>query len=301
MNGTYLEWHVSISLIATSVINSVNLMNNTVCVDRKMNNNSVNAPAPHSQTLTSGMKGRDHYNATYKQDLEREAEWLRRSATGKADSVACLLRRNGIKPKRILELGCGTGAVLSELKRRKVAEQYYGVDYSDEAIAYLSRYDPDVHCAVTDITENTYPFKDIDYFDVIIISHTIEHLEEPIPFLRAVNRMKFGYLVAEVPLEDLLLGKLKAMVKDRADNPAGHVQFFHRTSFRGLLRKADFEIVDEYLYPPVLDKSTLRFAYQEMPGRVQFQKLLTEHALPILLKPVWARLYHGHFAVLCRK
>ena len=261
----------------------------------------MNAYDPHSLKLSSGMKGRDQYNSTYKHNLQNEAEWLRRNAAGKADSVEQLLHRNWIKPKRILELGCGTGALLSELKRRNIAEQYFGVDYSREAIQYVMNTQPGIQCAVADITQNPQPFEDITCFDVVVISHTIEHLEKPIAFLRAVNRLKFGYLVAEVPLEDLMFGRLKAMMKDRSDNAAGHVQFFHRNSFRTLLQKADFQIIDERLYPPVLDESTLHFAYQEKPGYIQLQKRLTERALPLLLRPVWARLYHGHFAVLCKK
>ena len=261
----------------------------------------MNAYDPYTYANPLQKKGRDHYDATYKSNLEKEAEWLRRNASGKADSVEWLLRRNWIKPKRILELGCGTGAILSELKRRNVAEKYYGVDYSREAIQYLSQIEPEIECTTADITENYRPFSNISSFDVVVVSHTIEHLENPIQFLRAVSRMRFGYLIAEVPLEDLLFGKLKAVIKDRTENPAGHVQFFDRPNFRRLLKKADFQIIDERLYPPVLDRSTLRFAYQEQSGRIQFQKLLTERALPILLKPVWSRLYHGHFAVLCKK
>ena len=247
------------------------------------------------------MKGRDHYNQTYQNELGKEAEWLRRTASNKADSVECLLNRNGIKPKRILELGCGTGAVLSELKQRKVADQYFGVDYSKEAIQYLSQRDPEVRCAVADITHTSRPFDDIDCFDVVVLSHVIEHLEDPVPFLRAIQRIKFGYLVAEVPLEDLWLGRMKSHLKDRRDNPAGHVQFFHPSSFRSLLQKADFDIVSERVYAPVLDQETLRFAYHDRPLRIRSMKLFTERLLPLLFQPVWPWLYHGHFAVLCKK
>jgi len=247
------------------------------------------------------MKGRDHYNQTYQVELGKEAEWLQRTASNKADSVERLLDRNGIKPKRILELGCGTGAVLTELKRRKVADQYFGVDYSKEAIRYLSQRDPEVRCTVADITNTARPFDDVDCFDVVVLSHVIEHLENPLQFLRAIQRIKFGYLVAEVPLEDLWFGRIKARLKDRRDNPAGHVQFFHPTSFRSLLQKADFDIVSERTYAPVLDPATLRFAYHDQPLHTRGMKLFTERLLPLALQPVWTRLYHGHFAALCKK
>ena len=101
----------------------------------------------------------------------------------------------------ILELGCGTGAVIGELQRRALAQQYYGVDYSEEAIAYLKAAFPSIQCAVADVMETPNPF-DKDSFDVVVLSHTLEHLEEPSPFLQSIHSIPFEYLVAEVPLED---------------------------------------------------------------------------------------------------
>lgn len=250
--------------------------------------------------LDSGKSGRDHYEAVYKEALARQAEWLRRGAGHKADSVEQLLHRNGITPASILELGCGTGAVIGELQRRALAQQYYGVDYSEEAIAYLKDAFPSIECAVADVMETPNPF-DKDSFDVVVLSHTIEHLEEPSPFLQSIHTIPFEYLVAEVPLEDLFFGKIKALLKDRSKNPAGHVQFFTRRSFRALLAATQYVIVDEWLYAPRFDKQTLRFAYGEQGSLRYLHKMLTEHYLPKYTALLWARWYHAHYALLCRK
>lgn len=94
--------------------------------------------------LDSGRSGRDHYEAAYLDALERQAEWLCRGAGQKADSVERLLHRNRIKPESILELGCGTGAVIGELQQREVARHYYGIDYSAPAIDYLKTVFPTI-------------------------------------------------------------------------------------------------------------------------------------------------------------
>ena len=90
-------------------------------------------------------------------------------------------------------------------------------------------------------------------------------------------------------------------MKDRSKKPVGHVQFFTRRSFRELLTAAQYVIVDERLYAPCFDKETVQFAYAEKGTLRYTHKMLTEHYLPRLTAPLWARWYHAHYALLCRK
>ena len=250
--------------------------------------------------LESGKTGRDDYAEKYKGDIQHHAEWLRRGAMHKADSIEMLLKRNKIRPASILELGCGTGAVLGELQQRGVADAYYGVDFSAEAIQYMTDLYPEVHGAAADIVENPNPFGDME-FDVVIVCHTIEHLEHPIEFLKATEHMKFKHLIAEVPLEDLFFGRVKSLIKDRGTNAAGHVQFFTRKSFRKLLSKSGFIFQDERAYIPVLSLDTVKFAHGHLNGPKYLQKLLVANLLPRLAGPLWSRLYYSHYAVMCRR
>ena len=210
-----------------------------------------------------------------------------------------LLGRNGIRPEHLLELGCGTGAILRELRRRRVARHYYGVDYSSEAIHYLKSALPEVRCAVADITTSARLF-DRDAFDVAICRHVLEHLEDPLAFLRSVRRLRFGHLLVEVPLEDLAFGRLKALFVDRGKNPAGHVQFFTRRSFLELLAAAGLTARDERIYAPILDRDTIRFAYRASGMGRYARKLMTEHHLPRLATTMWVRWYHAPYAVFCQ-
>ena len=253
-----------------------------------------------SIALESGKTGRDDYALKYKGDIQHHAEWLRRGAVHKADSIEMLLKRHNIKPTSILELGCGTGAVLGELQRRGIAEKYYGVDFSEEAIQYMTELYPDVHGVAADIVENPNPFGAIE-FDVVIVCHTIEHLERPMDFLNATKHMAFHSLIAEVPLEDLFFGRIKALIKDRSTNAAGHVQFFTRDSFRELLSETGLTLEDERVYIPVLSMDTIKFAHGHLSGLKYLQKLLVANVLPRLTGPLWSRLYYAHHAVLCKR
>ncbi len=251
-------------------------------------------------TLASGKTGRDDYSEKYRHNLSFQSEWLKRGAIQKADSVQLLMDQNGIKPNAILELGCGTGAVIGELQKRNLAQEYFGLDFSADAIRLMSEMYPNVSSKVADITVNPNPFER-NAFDIVVLSHTIEHLEEPIPFLQSVRAIPFKGLIAEVPLEDLLFGRLKSRVNDRAKNTAGHVQFFTRESFKALLTEAGFNIIDERIYSPSFDRATINFAYRDQGLLKWSYKMFTERYLPLTLGPLWYNLYHAHYAVLCEK
>ncbi|MDQ3919891.1 MAG: class I SAM-dependent methyltransferase [Acidobacteriota bacterium] len=249
----------------------------------------------------SSVSGGEHYGQIYRDQLRLEAEWLRRGAAEKVNSVEALLRANGIRPESLLELGCGTGAVISECRRRGLAEKYHAVDYSQEAIEYLKNNSDGIHALAADITSPDFSLS--ERFDVVVLSHVLEHLKNPASFLQSVQSLNFSYLIVEVPLEDLFFGKVKSVVRDRTRNLSGHVQFFTATSLTRMLASAGFEVLAKRRYVPVGDRETMRFvAAKNRSGKARYyQQLLTGVFLPTVIRPVWSALYYAHYAVLCRK
>jgi trans-aconitate methyltransferase len=246
--------------------------------------------------------GREHYRALYRHDLEKQAEWHRRGATNKADSISMLLRQQSVRPHRMVELGCGTGAVIEECRRRQLASEFVAVDYAEEAVRHLSSRAADIEVMAADITSDDFSIA--GRVDVVVLSHVLEHLEQPEAFLDAVvRRVDFDWLIAEVPLEDLPASRVKALVRDRLRNRAGHVQFFRGKTFRNLLAARGLELVGERRYVPVMDTETIEFvcAKNNESRLRRLQKLATGRWLPTLLTVPWTRLYYAHLAVLCRK
>jgi len=252
-------------------------------------------------TKSEELSGREHYREIYKNQLDKEAEWLRRGAVEKVNSIEMLLRNNHIRPKSLLELGCGTGAVITECQRRGFAERYCAVDYSEEAIDYLRSHSQGIKTMAADITTQA-PWRH-ETWDVVVLSHVLEHLEDPSTFLQSVQTLNFSYLVAEIPLEDLFLNFLKSLIRDRSGNLSGHVQFFTAKSFTKLLTASGFRILDQRRYVPIWDCPTVRFVTEKNNlGKAQYyRQILTAVYLPTLLKPIWSALYYAHYAALCQK
>ncbi len=253
-----------------------------------------------AKAKVEAVSGRHHYEEIYQTELELEAEWLRYGAADKVNSLEALLNRNGIRPIAVLELGCGTGAVIVECQRRGLGAEFTAVDYSKEAIKYLESQSAGIRCIAADITD---PYFRLDQcFDVVVLSHVLEHLEDPLTFLQSLRkRIRFQHLVAEVPLEDLWASRLKHLLRDRNKNAAGHVQFFTETSFQQLLASATFELKDSRRYVPISSPPVIDFVCRK-DGFSRFRTIMrkgTGYYLPRILKPLWSRLYYSHYAALC--
>jgi SAM-dependent methyltransferase len=246
------------------------------------------------------VSGRDYYKSLYSSELDQEAEWLRRGAANKVDSIQTLLRDSSINPQTIMELGCGTGAVIRECRRRGVASRYLAVDYSPDAIGYLRSHEPEIEAIQADITAQEFSMPAVD---VVYLTHVIEHLDDPDAFLTgALRNLKFKYLIAEVPLEDLAAGKLKNLVRDRRVNVSGHVQFFTATSFERLLKANGLNIIDRCRYVPFHSLETIRFLKEKNQlSSLVVSRMIAGSVLTRALYPIWARLYYSHYAVLCSR
>lgn len=249
---------------------------------------------------SSQILGKDHYRLLYQTELEKESEWLRRGAAEKVNSIEILMRSNAIKPKSILELGCGVGAVITECQRRGLATKYIGVDYATEAIEYLRKHSEGIEPLQADITDPNFCID--DPVDVLVLSHVLEHLENPAIFLEAMKKsVKFSYAVIEVPLEDLIGSRIKSVLRDRTANKAGHVQFFTARTFEHLLMTTGFKIIGRRTYVPILDRETIRFVSTKdgLARHMHLLKVFTNNYLPRVLNPFWKKLYYAHHAVLC--
>ncbi len=246
------------------------------------------------------LTGKEHYIRVYAQELDMEAEWLRRGAQEKVNSIQQLLATLPSRPRTMIELGCGTGAVITECQRRNLADEYAAIDYSPDAIDYVRRHTNGIAAFVADITDpNSLPRA----YDVVVLSHVLEHLEQPREFLQALQKIDFRYLIAEVPLEDLLGARIKALFRDRRRNTAGHVQFFTAASFTRLLRSTGMRVLGTRRYVPRLDEGTIDFVCRkDALGAVKRAQLtaLSRFILPVA-EPAWSLLYYGHYAALCEK
>lgn len=181
---------------------------------------------------------------------QEEAAWLDVAAAGKAASIMALA-----PPEicTVAEVGCGSGAVIRALDERGFAHRYWACEPSRDLFDLIP-------CADIGRLVSAEPVHFADAFrgltfDLVILSHVLEHLLSPAVLLHeALLRSKF--VILEVPIENNVAGWLRSQLKrargiDRLDNRAGHVQFFARRTARALVSHAGGKVIASRAYFPV--------------------------------------------------
>ncbi|MFN0076450.1 MAG: class I SAM-dependent methyltransferase [Prosthecobacter sp.] len=137
--------------------------------------------------------------------------------------VSRCVRENGVvlDGKRLLDVGCGTGHLLSELKSWSNPKCMDGCDFSDAAMQYSKAKFPGCHFFVQDITQ---PIP--GQYDVVCCTEVIEHIERP--FIALQNLMRVvapgGCLIVTVP-------------NGRKDTSNEHINFWSPESWKVFLER----------------------------------------------------------------
>lgn len=110
------------------------------------------------------------------------------------------LRSNLLPSHKILELGCGTGRLLTQLYREKIipAENIYGLDQSLVAVDQAGAAIPAAKFSVGDIYKLNLPD---EFFNTVLLMEVIEHLDHPEHALSQIFRVtaKGGLLYVSFP------------------------------------------------------------------------------------------------------
>ena len=146
-----------------------------------------------------------------------------------------------LPPSRVLDVGCGDGGFLHRMQR--LGWSATGVDFDPKAIENAqARYGSSLTLINTDLSQAHFPD---DSFDVVTMSHVIEHVSDPVALLAEARRVlkPGGRLVVTTPniqsfghekFQDCWWG---------LDAPR-HLQIFTLTALKLCARKAAFNTIE---------------------------------------------------------
>ena len=147
---------------------------------------------------------------------------------------------------RVLDVGCGVGQLLQVAQARGYTAE--GCDFSPWATEYARQ---------AGYTVRTGSLETLGYaersFDIVIASHTLEHIPAPVPFLQAMRRVlkDDGLLVIAVPN---IASVMAFAMRERwaGLKPEQHLWHFTPHTVRSLLSRAGLRTVrvssDPYLH-----------------------------------------------------
>jgi SAM-dependent methyltransferase len=147
---------------------------------------------------------------------------------GSWDKVTCLKAMLAARLQNVLEIGCGEGRFLENLA--SVGLEVSGVDLNPTAVRRARERNLNV------FLPGEIPRR---HFDAICMLQTIEHLQQPLEFLReSVRNYKPNLLFLSAPCFESFLG----VINDPLVWPPHHMTFWSERAFRVLGRALGFAV-----------------------------------------------------------
>lgn len=147
----------------------------------------------------------------------------------------------------LLDVGCGSGYLIKELKRNKIKVKYsVGLDISRNAISIAKKRFSKVY--ICDIDSKNLPEKN-DSFDIVVCSEVLEHLYDIKSCLAELKRVvkKNGIIIISVPnlgfwkyRLKLLLGKTPEIIKDQR-----HLHAFTGTYLCSVVEQQNLKVLEK--------------------------------------------------------
>jgi SAM-dependent methyltransferase len=219
------------------------------------------------------------------------ARWRALGAVAKAEHVLAL--SGSMAPAaRVLDIGCGDGALIAELARRRPEWQFSGVEIAERAVELAAD-----RCPAADIRRYdgaVLPFAERQ-FELAVLSHVLEHVVDPVAVLREAGRAA-ERVVVEVPLEANVSARRAAKRGIAAD--VGHIQRFSAAGVAAAAHAAGLHVVADVSDP--LGRDVHVFFAVSAGARVKGTvKWLVRALLHRVCAPLAQRLFTVHYACLC--
>jgi ubiquinone/menaquinone biosynthesis C-methylase UbiE len=236
------------------------------------------------------------YDDFYK---DKNSNWRMISAKYKVKNILKVCENK--KYHKVLEVGAGDGSILQYLSESEFASEYYAVEISSSGVeCILAR---DIKGLVQAQTFDGYklPFDD-NSFDLIILSHVLEHVEHERLLLRELRRVATNFVI-EVPLDyrfgvDKRLGHFLAY---------GHINMYEPTSLRYLLLTEGF-VINNDVTSLIAPEATFYnvFINQQKPSKLITKlRIHSEYTVKNVLGKFFGQKANERFAnaytVLCSK
>lgn len=156
---------------------------------------------------------------------------------------------DGIKDTdSVLDLGCNLGEISFMIADK--AESVVGLDYNKSAIEFAKEKYRKSNLQFYNGEALSYLSQNKEFFDVLILSHILEHLDNPLDFLMSF-KVFFKRIYIEVPDFDknYLNHYRKKSNLDLIYSDEDHITEFDRDEIKFILEKCNIAIVkEEYRY-----------------------------------------------------
>lgn len=183
--------------------------------------------------------------------------------------------------KRVLDVGCGSGKVLYNLRKR--FDELYGIELAKARVSNVKRTLQGLNAVITEDNIEVGVEYDDEYFDVIVCSDVVEHLVDIFSGFKEMSRIlkKEGKLIVNTPNVAELRRRMRFLLgtfpstsaKNEGFNvrtekelfDGGHLHYFTFSMLEKLYHRYNFSRIEKYgfgrlgkfhnIYPSLLSSS----------------------------------------------
>mgnify|MGYP001167512517 FL=1 len=179
---------------------------------------------------------------------QKNPDWDSADASWKADKLHQLLAAHDCLPSSIVEIGCGSGAILAALRGYYPQVSLAGFDIAPETSRFWS--DASVRGIRFELAD--YLSLDEPVPDLILVLDVLEHLGNPWEFLARL-RHRSKLVAIHFPLDLSAVSVLRERPLLQVRDKVGHLHYFTRGLALSLLEESGFEIVEARYTGAALD------------------------------------------------
>lgn len=194
------------------------IMMTSVCVKCEMK---------YSNPLLNQREIDEVYINDYVGDIKKQKDRYKTNKRFRRNSATDWMKYIKTKNIKLLEIGCSSGYNLANILEEDNSIIVKGVDLDKESI----KYGKSLGLNLT----NEDAFKLKEKFDVIMLSHILEHISDPISFLNSLKKIlkSDGKIVINTP--DAL---------SKIEDPSWeHVNYFSMDTFKKMITKSDYHLL----------------------------------------------------------
>lgn len=213
-----------------------------------------------------------------------DSEWRRIGAMSKAKNIMDLC--DALPKSNVLEVGAGEGSILQRLDELDFGASLYALEISTSGVEAISNKGIRslAECKLFDGYHIPYEDK---RFDIVIMSHVVEHVEHPRLLLYEASRVA-KYVYVEVPLEDNIRLS-NEFVLDRV----GHINFYSPKTIRRLAQSSNLHVLSQ------ITRNPTKAMHTHYGGRKGLISYFVKEGLLRAMPTVASKLFTYHGALLC--
>ena len=148
------------------------------------------------------------------------------------------------KDYAVLEIGCASGGISNYIANK--AKKVIGIDYDDKRISQAKRLYKKSNLEFVNGEASKYLKNNNENFDVLILSHILEHLDNPKDFILKFKGF-FKFIYIEIPdFDKTFLNQYRLKVSNELIySDSDHVNEFDREEIKKLVADAGLKILNE--------------------------------------------------------